>query len=296
MAPSVAEFRPDDVLRRGELAEILAALGGTATTADPAAPVKLRELDTALVRVLGLAPTAKTVRATLAAAGLKPSAFAGTEILARLAGLRTNHPESRDVLELRPNDPVSRAEAAYSLARVLELRAPGSVEALVAQATTLELPELTDWQRRILARAVRFVGYPYIWGGTSEREQAPFGVIVPGGFDCSGLVWRVYKLEPFPGAPALPGTLQGRTTYVMSGEVGPAKRTAFDAIQPGDVLFFGDRGSASKPEQIGHAGIYLGGGWMVHSSSRGTTAVPLAGWYTERFAWARRPLAEAGLA
>jgi cell wall-associated NlpC family hydrolase len=212
-----------------------------------------------------------------------------------LAGLRTNHPESRDALELRPSDPVSRAEVAYSLARALELRAAGSIEALVAQATTLELPDLTEWQRRVLQRAVRFIGYPYIWGGSSEHDQAPFGVAVPGGFDCSGLVWRVYKLEPFPGAPSLPGTLQGRTTYVMSAEVGPAKRIPFDGIQPGDVLFFGERGPQSKPAQIGHAGIYLGGGWMVHSSSNGTTAVPLAGWYADRFAWARRPLAEAGL-
>jgi hypothetical protein len=43
-------------------------------------------------------------------------------------------------------------------------------------------------------------------------------------------------------------------------------------------------------------GIYLGGGWMAHSSSRGTTLAPLVGWYRDRFAWGRRPLAEAGLA
>jgi hypothetical protein len=35
---------------------------------------------------------------------------------------------------------------------------------------------------------------------------------------------------------------------------------------------------------------------MVHSSSRGTTIAPLDGWYVASFAWARRPLAEAGLA
>ena len=42
-------------------------------------------------------------------------------------------------------------------------------------------------------------------------------------------------------------------------------------------------------------GIAVGGGWIVHSSSAGTTLVPLAGWYRDRFAWARRPLVEAGL-
>jgi cell wall-associated NlpC family hydrolase len=43
-------------------------------------------------------------------------------------------------------------------------------------------------------------------------------------------------------------------------------------------------------------GIYLGRGWMVHSSGQGVTLVPLTGWYADRFAWGRRPLREAGLA
>jgi cell wall-associated NlpC family hydrolase len=296
MAPSIAEFRPNEPLTRGELAELIALLGGVGAVADPAQPVKLRDLDAWLVRLLGLGPEAKHVRSTLAAAGLEPPSYAGTEVVARLLGLRTNHPQARDARELLPGDPVSRAEAAYSVARVLALQAAGTAKTIAGEASTLALPELTAWQRRILTRAVRFVGYPYIWGGSSERPQAPFGKDVPGGFDCSGLVWRVYKLEPFGAAPQLAETLQGRTTYVMSAEVGPAKRLPFEAIEPGDLLFFGDKGPKSKPGQIGHMGIYLGGGWMVHSSSYGTTIVPLQGWYSDRFAWARRPLAEAGLA
>ena len=43
-------------------------------------------------------------------------------------------------------------------------------------------------------------------------------------------------------------------------------------------------------------GIYVGNGWMVHSSARGTTLVPMVGWYETSFAWGRSPLAEAGLA
>ena len=42
-------------------------------------------------------------------------------------------------------------------------------------------------------------------------------------------------------------------------------------------------------------GIYVGNGWFVHSSDEGVTLQPLDGWYATRFAWARRPLAEAGL-
>ncbi len=107
----------------------------------------------------------------------------------------------------------------------------------------------------MLTRAVRFVGYPYIWGGSSEQRQAPFGKDVPGGFDCSGFVWRVYKLEPFADAPGLAETLQGRTTYAMSGEVAPAERIDYDAVEAADVLFFGDKGPKSKPSQVGHMGL-----------------------------------------
>ncbi len=42
-------------------------------------------------------------------------------------------------------------------------------------------------------------------------------------------------------------------------------------------------------------GIYVGNGWLVHSSSRGVALEPMTGWYETRFAWARRPLVEAGL-
>ena len=65
--------------------------------------------------------------------------------------------------------------------------------------------------------------------------------------------------------------------------------------QPGDVVFFGDRGVRSAPAEVGHMGIYLGNDWIVHSSRFGTTLTPLKDWYETRFAWARRPLAEAGL-
>lgn len=297
MAPTQAEFRPDDPLTKGELAEVIVALGGRAALpVDPARPVKLRELDGALVRLLGLKARARQLKGTLAAAGLAPRGFTANEVVARLLGLRLNHPEGDDRLELLPGQPATRAEAAYSVARVLALRASGEAAAIGARAASLTVPELSEWQRRVLERAVRFVGYPYIWGGSSERPQAPFGTPVPGGFDCSGFVWRVYKLEPFEGGADLSGTLRGRTTYAMSGEVPKELRIPFEALAPADVVFFGDRGPKSRPGQIGHMGIYLGSGWMIHSSSRGTTIAPLEGWYADRFAWGRRPLDEAGLA
>ena len=71
---------------------------------------------------------------------------------------------------------------------------------------------------------------------------------------------------------------------------------ASSGAAPGDVIFFGSRGPASKPSEIGHMGIYVGNGWFVHSSSGGVTLQPLEGWYATTLAWARRPLAESGLA
>jgi cell wall-associated NlpC family hydrolase len=108
-------------------------------------------------------------------------------------------------------------------------------------------------------------------------------------------VWRVIKLQPYVGGTTLAGTLRGRTTYELSGEIARAKRIPFARLAPGDVVFFGAAGPRSRPAQVDHAGIYVGGGWIVHSSSQGVTLVPLIGWFRDRFAWARRPLEEAGL-
>jgi cell wall-associated NlpC family hydrolase len=138
-----------------------------------------------------------------------------------------------------------------------------------------------------------------VWGGTSERPQDPFatGKEVPGGFDCSGFVWRVYKLQAYAGADGLAATLKGRSTYAMSGEVKRAERIPLARLEPGDVLFFGAHGRGSRPAEVDHAGIYLGGGWFVHSSEEGVALARIdSDWYAKRFAWARRPLAEAGLA
>jgi cell wall-associated NlpC family hydrolase len=297
MAPDVASFRPDDPLTQGALAALVGGLTGrqAAPVAKPAAPVTIAGLDAKLVRALGLAPTAASFLRSARTVGLSPPRRFGTEVAARLLGLRYNHPAGQDDLELRPNDTATRAETAYSAARILRFRG-GEVPAVQSVASSFELPPLTTWQRRILTTASSFVGYPYVWGGTSERAGAPGGVKARGGFDCSGFVWRVYKLQPYDGEGTLAEVLRGRTTYAMSGEVPRAKRIPFAKLQPADVIFFGSAGPRSRPAQVDHMGIYVGGGWFVHSSGNGVTLTQLQGWYRDRFAWARRPLAEAGLA
>lgn len=54
-------------------------------------------------------------------------------------------------------------------------------------------------------------------------------------------------------------------------------------------------GLASSLASVDHAGIYLGNRWFINSSGYGVAIASLNGGAGSRFAWARRPLAEAGL-
>jgi cell wall-associated NlpC family hydrolase len=262
--------------------------------AKPDATVSVKKLDAVLVSYVGLVGAAREIQKTLADAGLKPPANTGTEAVARMLGLRLNHPASQDSLELLPSQPITRAEAAYSFAQVLSLP-DGAVEAVQAAADAFTLPELTPWQQSVLTTAVHYVGFPYVWGGTSPTAQTLFGVHSVGGFDCSGFVWRVYKLTAYDGEGDLASVLRGRTTYQMSGEVPRSARITAAKLQPGDVMFFGANGPKSSPNVVDHTALYLGNGWFIQSSGEGVTLLPFTGWYSERFAWARRPLHEAKL-
>jgi cell wall-associated NlpC family hydrolase len=194
---------------------------------NPQAPATMARLDAQLVASLDLTNAAREFAAGARAAGLRvPSRF-GTEVVARLLGLRIDHPAAEDYLELRPQDPASRAEAAYSAARILAFGPFGSswqVGWVQTLADSFALPSLSPWQRRILTVAFSKIGMPYVWGGTSDNAEAPFGVPARGGYDCSGFVWRVYKLQRYPNEGDLASVIRGRTTYVMSVEVPRAQR------------------------------------------------------------------------
>jgi cell wall-associated NlpC family hydrolase len=296
MARSVAAFRPNDPMTQGELADLIAGLTEQPLrpAPNPSAQVTLAQVDTRLVRALDLGDEAGIFQTVAAAAGLRPPARFGSEVVARLLGLRTNHPAGQDDLEVLPNDPVPRAEVAYSVAQILRLSESqtGSVE---EAASTFALPIFTPWQRRVLTTATGFIGYPYVWGGEFERPQSPFGVQAQGGFDCSGFAWRVYKLQSYPGAPQLATILRGRTAADMASEVPRRQRIKPARLAPADLVFFGPGGPRARPSQIEHMGLYLGNGWLIHSSRYGVALAQLDGWYEDRLAWGRRPLAEAGL-
>jgi cell wall-associated NlpC family hydrolase len=326
MAKSVKKFRPNGTLTQKTLATLAADLteqlgssttpppdpgsgetttgttGTTTTTttatSDPAAPETMTRLDRSLVQAIGLGKAAKQFVQGARDDGLAvPSRF-GTEVVARLLSLRINHPAAQDFIELRPQDPATRAEAAYSAAQILSLGNVADsweIAEVKSLAATFSLPEVTDWQRQILNVAFSKIGMPYIWGGTSDNTETEFGVTSRGGYDCSGFVWRVYNLQSYANEGTLASTLRGRTTYTMSVEVPRSKRISFKKLQPADVIFFGTRGSKSKGSQVFHTGIYVGNGWFIQSSDRGVALAQLTDWYKRKFAWGRRPLREAGL-
>jgi len=274
--------------------------GGTTTTStgSPSDPETMAQLDKSLVQAIGLKKAASEFVNGARADGLAvPSRF-GTEVVARLLGLRLNHPAAQDFLELRPQDPATRAEAAYSAAQILGfglLADSWQIAQVKSLAATFALPQVNDWQRQILDVAFTKIGMPYIWGGTSDNKETEFGVTSRGGYDCSGFVWRVYKLQSYPNEGTLASTLRGRTTYQMSVEVPRSQRVGFKNLQPADVIFFGSNGTKSKGSQIFHTAIYVGNGWFIQSSDRGVALAQLTGWYKQNFAWGRRPLREAGL-
>jgi cell wall-associated NlpC family hydrolase len=245
----------------------------------PSGRVTVARFHTVMVRALGLAPLARSVRAEARRAGLRPPARFGTEVVARQLGLRYNHPSGDDALELSPNQTITRAEAAWSLARVLTF-SDWEVDSARQVLAAFELPRYSAAQKRALRVAVSKIGMPYIWGGESDTRSGAYGPQAHGGYDCSGFVWRVFKLSGI----AAGRRIGGRTADAMGREIRPSRRLGFGRVRPADLLFFGSR------RYIGHVGIALSREFMIHSSEQGVYVVPLAGWYRDELVWARRVL------
>jgi cell wall-associated NlpC family hydrolase len=98
-------------------------------------------------------------------------------------------------------------------------------------------------QRDVVRQALGYVGVPYRYGGDSAET----------GFDCSGLVWRVYRQAA--------GLRLPRDTYGISREgiaIPPRE------LKPGDLVFFN---TMKRP--YSHVGIYVGQDRFVHAPSSG---------------------------
>jgi cell wall-associated NlpC family hydrolase len=281
-------FHGEQPLMSGDLTNAFAALSvqtGTPAVSVSSSPITVTRFDSLVVSQLGLSDAANTFQSEAAGAGLQPPSYFGSEVVARLLGLRYNHLSPDDKLELYPWDRITRAEAAWSFAQTLQL---GSWEADNVReiASHFQLPTYTAKQLTPLRLAVSKIGMPYVWGGETD---GPSPGQVHGGYDCSGFAWRVYKLSGNPAG----NRILGRTAAQQAGEIPKSKRLHLNQVQPGDLLFFGSAKFKSKATEANviHEGIALSKDFAIHSSDQGVYVLPLyEGWLHDQFTWARRVL------
>jgi cell wall-associated NlpC family hydrolase len=98
-------------------------------------------------------------------------------------------------------------------------------------------PKRISIAARAVALAKTQLGVPYRWGGAS-----------PAGFDCSGLVMWAY------------GHLGLSLPHNAAALYGVGRPVQRSALRPGDLLFFSG---------LGHVGIYVGKGRMIHAPQSG---------------------------
>ncbi|MHB8492581.1 MAG: C40 family peptidase [Solirubrobacteraceae bacterium] len=245
--------------------------------------VSMVGFDALLVSELGLGDVAAHVQQVAAGVGLRPPWYFGSEVVARFLELRYEQPIGHEALDLYPGQPITRAEAAWSLARALSF-AEWNVANARESLSAFALPRMSANQLAALRIAVSRIGYPYVWGGTTDGTEDG---LAHGGFDCSGFAWRVFKVSGLSWGQ----TIHGRTAAEQAGEIPRSARLRTGQLEPGDLLFFGTAhfSSAATESNVTHEGIYLGDNWVIHSSAQGVYVLPLrGGWLGESFAWGRR--------
>jgi cell wall-associated NlpC family hydrolase len=112
-----------------------------------------------------------------------------------------------------------------------------------------------------VAEARKQLGKPYVYGGSG-----------PDSFDCSGLTAWAWRAA---------GVSLSHSAYTQWFET---TRVPVNAVQPGDLLFFGDDGV----ESIHHDAIYIGNGEMIEASQTGTP-IRIRGWRSVDLVGAGRP-------
>ena len=97
----------------------------------------------------------------------------------------------------------------------------------------------------LMAEATKYIGWPYVWGGSSPATS----------FDCSGYVCWVYTQS---GVFQLPRTS-------AQGIFNQCAVIPREQAQPGDLIFF--TGTYASASPVSHVGIYVGGNQMLHCGS-----------------------------
>jgi cell wall-associated NlpC family hydrolase len=95
----------------------------------------------------------------------------------------------------------------------------------------------------LVAFAKKFIGTPYVWGGTS-----------PTGFDCSGFVQYVYK------------HMGVNLPRISADQARAGKRISFADLKPGDLVAVDN---SSRNNGADHIGIYVGNGLVIDAPRPG---------------------------
>jgi hypothetical protein len=123
--------------------------------------------------------------------------------------------------------------------RWLPVRLPGGRKVWVQRGDVTSDPKpqtITD----VIAFSRRFLGLPYLWGGTSTY-----------GFDCSGFTQMLCRRR---------GVLIPRDASQQAAWPGMTAVTR-DRLQPGDLLYFG-----ASADKITHTGMYIGDGEFIDAT------------------------------
>ena len=125
---------------------------------------------------------------------------------------------------------------------------------------------VADTFSKVKAEAEKYLGYPYVWGGSSPKTS----------FDCSGFVSWVYNHS---------GWSIGRCT--AQGLYNICTPLTEDEVQPGDLVFF--KGTYAT-YGVSHVGIYMGNAEMLHCGDPISYAdLTLPYWKQHFFAYGRLP-------
>ena len=143
--------------------------------------------------------------------------------------------------------PVTAANSGF-----YKVQYPDKRIAWVKKDEVVDAKEIFDRQideKELIETAKKFIGVPYLWGGTSSKAV-----------DCSGFTSMIYYMN---------GTVLQRDASQQT-KYGKEITTnyQYNNLQPGDLLFFGRKASDSVPERVTHVVMYIGDTEFIHASGK----------------------------